>query len=209
MKRNLLLLALLAPLPAAPAAAQSDPWALLESVRNSLVEAGPTGASFVQTYMPAGFSSGEKESGRLALALPDCLRWDYEEPYPKSFLLCGGLVHTWTPEDRTGRRYRVDRKNEPGLDLLLLGVDDLKKRYQATTRPAEGGRVEVALSPKGQMAELADASLTVDPATRRLVAVSYHDREGNLTRFEISGYQSLPRQGRFSPPSGIRWEEQR
>jgi outer membrane lipoprotein-sorting protein len=209
MKRTLLLLSLCALLPAAPAAAQgSDPWALLESVRNSLVEAGPTGASFVQTYMPAGFSSGEKESGKLALALPDCLRWDYEDPYPKSFLLCGGLIHSWTPEDRTGRRYRVDRKNEPGLDLLLLGVDDLKKRYQATTRPAEGGRIEVALSPKGQVTELADASLTVDPESRRLVAVSYHDREGNLTRFEISGYQSLPRQGRFSPPSGIRWEEQ-
>jgi outer membrane lipoprotein-sorting protein len=208
MRRILPLLSLLALL-AAPAAAQgSDPWALLESVRHSLVEAGPTGASFVQTYMPAGFSSGEKESGRLALALPDCLRWDYEDPYPKSFLLCGGLVHSWTPEDRTGRRYRVDRKNEPGLDLLLLGVDDLKKRYQAATRPAEGGRIEVALSPKGQVAELADASLTVDPASRRLVAVSYHDREGNLTRFEISGYQSLPRQGRFSPPSGIRWEGQ-
>lgn len=207
MRRNLLLLAFFA-LPALPAAAQSDPWELLESVRNSLVEAGPTGAGFVQTYIPAGFSSGEKESGSLALALPDCLRWDYEEPYPKSFLLCGGLVHSWTPEDRTGRRYRVDRKNEPGLDLLLLGVDDLKKRYQATTRTIEGGRIEVALSPKGQVVELADASLTVDPASRRLVAISYHDREGNLTRFEISGYQSLPRQGRFSPPGGIRWEEQ-
>lgn len=209
MRRNLLLLPLFALLAAPAAAQESDPWAVLESVRNSLVEAGPTGAGFVQTYVPAGFSSGEKESGRLALALPDCLRWDYQEPYPKSFLLCGGLVHSWTPEDRTGRRYRVDRKNEPGLDLLLLGVDDLKKRYQATTRAVEGGKIEVALSPKGQVAELADASLTVDPASRRLVAVSYHDREGNLTRFEISGYQSLPRQGSFSPPSGIRWEEQK
>lgn len=210
MKRTLLVFSAFAALTAGafPATAQDDPWAVLSSVRQSLVEAGPTGARFVQTYIPAGFSSGEKESGQLALQLPDCLRWDYTEPYPKGFLLCGGVVHAWNPEDQSGRRYRVDRKNEPGLDLLLLGVDDLKNRYQATTKAGEEGKVEVQLSPKGKVAELADASLTVDTGTKRLVAVSYHDKEGNLTRFEINGYESLPRQGRFSPPTGIRWEEQ-
>ncbi|HEX6863317.1 MAG TPA: outer membrane lipoprotein carrier protein LolA [Thermoanaerobaculia bacterium] len=210
MKRTLLVFSALAACAAGafPAAAQEDPWAVLSSVRQSLVEAGPTGARFVQTYIPAGFSSGEKESGQLALQLPDCLRWDYTEPYPKGFLLCGGVVHAWNPEDQSGRRYRVDRKNEPGLDLLLLGVDDLKNRYQAAAKAGEAGKVEVQLTPKGKIAELADAALTVDTATRRLVAVSYHDKEGNLTRFEINGYESLPRQGRFSPPTGIRWEEQ-
>lgn len=187
--------------------APSDPWAVLSGVRQSLVDAGPTGAEFVQVYVPAGFTSGEKETGRLALALPDCLRWDYTNPYPKSFLLCGGMVHTWNPEDKTGRRYAVDRQNEPGLDLLLLGVDDLKDRYRASSRPADGGRVEIALAPKEKLAELADASFVVDPDKQRLVQVSYHDREGNLTRFEIMAYRGLPRQGQFSPPPGIRWEE--
>ena len=82
----------------------ADPWATLQGVRTSLVEAGPTGAAFVQTYVPAGFTSGEQESGTLALALPDCLRWDYQKPYPKSFLLCGGIAHSWNPEDKSGRR---------------------------------------------------------------------------------------------------------
>lgn len=208
MKRTLLVFSALAAFAAGALPAQDDPWAVLSSVRQSLVEAGPTGARFVQTYIPAGFSSGEKESGQLALQLPDCLRWDYTEPYPKGFLLCGGVVHAWNPEDQSGRRYRVDRKNEPGLDLLLLGVDDLKNRYQAAAKAGEAGKVEVQLTPKGKIAELADAALTVDTATKRLVAVSYHDKEGNLTRFEINGYESLPRQGRFSPPTGIRWEEQ-
>ncbi|HVT16786.1 MAG TPA: outer membrane lipoprotein carrier protein LolA [Thermoanaerobaculia bacterium] len=201
-----------APALAAAAAAKAsgpDPWAMLQSVRRSLADAGPTGASFTQVYIPAGFKSGEKETGQLALALPDCLRWDYQEPYPKGFLLCGEVVHSWNPEDKTGRRYRIDRKNEPGLDLLLLGVDDLKSRYGAASRAGDGGRIEIALSPKGKVAELTDAMLVVDPASDRVVAVSYHDREGNLTRFEIDGYKPLPRQGQFSPPSDIRWEEQR
>ncbi len=205
MRKSIFLLCFLSL--ATAAAAQNDPWAMLAGVRQSLVEAGPTEASFTQTYIPAGFSSGEKETGRLSLSLPDCLRWDYQDPYPKSFLLCGGLAHAWNPEDKSGRRYRVDRRNEPGLDLLLLGLDDLKTRYQATMKSVESGWIEVKLSPKEKMAELADAALTVDPAKRRLVAVSYHDREGNLTRFEIKDYRDLSRRGHFSPPSGIRWEE--
>lgn len=213
MKRHLhalmlhLALAALAATAAAPVAAQeTDPWALLQKVRQSLVDAGPTGASFTQTYVPAGFSSGEQESGRLALALPDCLRWDYREPYPKSFLLCGGVAHSWNPDDKAGRRYRIDRRNEPGLDLLLLGVDALKSRYKATARTVDG-KVEISLDPKTKVAELADATLVVDPASLRLVRVAYHDQEKNLTRFEIKDYRDLPQEGQFSPPRTIRWED--
>ena len=200
-----------AAMPATPAIPQNDPWAVLAGVRQSLVEAGPTEARFTQTYIPAGFSSGEKENGSLMLALPDCLRWDYKDPYPKSFLLCGGLAHSWNPEDKTGRRYRIDRRNEPGLDLLLLGLDTLKTRYQAAAKTVDGGRVEVSLTPKspkgGKVEELTDAAFIVDPKAQRLVAVSYHDREGNHTRFEVREYRDLPRRGQFSPPTGIRWEE--
>lgn len=189
-------------------AAPPDPWTVLQEVRRSLVAGGPTAAEFVQVYIPAGFTSGESETGRLALALPDCLRWDYQNPYPKSFLLCGNTAHAWNAEDKTGRRYVVDRQKEPGLDLLLLGVDDLKNRYRATAKADPDGRIEVALAPKEKLAELADANLVVDPSREHLVGVSYHDREGNLTRFDIKSYRGVPRQGQFSPPSGIKWEEQ-
>jgi len=203
---SFLLLAALALLPLGAAAQDADPWMTLKNVRQSLVDAGPTGANFVQTFTAAGFSSGDQESGRLALSLPDCMRWDYTTPFPKSFLLCGGTVHAWNEGDQTGHRYRVDRKKEPGLDLLLLGVDELKSRYQATGKAVADSKIEIALIPKKKdIAELTDATLTVDPASRRVVAVAYHDREGNLTRFEITGYQDLARQGSFSPPGNLRW----
>lgn len=197
-----------APSPPSAASSAADPWSWLTRVRRSLVEAGPTTATFSQTYIPAGFASGEKETGSLALHLPDCLRWDYKDPYPKGFLLCGDMVHAWNPEDHTGRRYRVARKNEPGLDLLLLGVDDLKGRYNAITRSSSNGQVEIALTPKGKAGELSDAALAIDPANLRVVEVAYHDREGNLTRFQLGDYRPLSQPGQFSPPPGVQWEEQ-
>ncbi|HXU34552.1 MAG TPA: outer membrane lipoprotein carrier protein LolA [Thermoanaerobaculia bacterium] len=225
-----LLLALIAPaaLPAqkpAPArepkqidtsdsAPSPDAWESLRAVRSDLAEAGTLQANFTQTYVPAGFTSGEKESGKLALALPDCLRWDYTDPYPKSFLLCGGNAWVWNPQDKTGRRYAVDRKTEPGLDLLLLGVDDLKNRYKAAARPLDGGRTEISLSPKAKISPIKDAILVVEgkgaAGDRRLVQVSYRDSEGNQTRFDLADYREIARKGTtFSPPTGIKWEDER
>ncbi len=186
------------------------PWAALDAARKSLTAAGPEQATFVQTYVPAGFHSGEEETGTLAFALPDCLRWDYREPYPKSFLVCGERAYAWNPEDRRGQASTVDRKNQPGLDLLLLPVDDLSGRYDASAKPAGDARVAVHLAPRAGMAgrtEVTEATLVVDTRANRLVEVTYKDQEGNRTTFRISGYQALDDPSLFEPPKGITWDK--
>lgn len=202
---------LAAPPPAAAqqagAASAPDPWEVLQQARRRLAAAGPTAARFEQTYVPAGFSSGEQESGRLALALPDCLRWDYDEPYPKSFLICDEVVHYWNAADRAGRRQRIDSENEPGLDLLLLSVEALRGRYQAAAEAAEDGRFLVHLEPRREMQAIRDATLTLETETGRVLALEYADQEGNRTHFALSGYGPLGGDDLFAPPDGIAWEE--
>lgn len=209
--KHLLLVTTLIALTTLPALAQPaapSPWPTLAAVRDSLADAGPLVADFSQTFVPAGFSTGDTESGQLSVSLPDCLRWDYEEPYPKSFLLCGEQAHAWNGEDRSGRRYSVDREEEPGLDLLMLSVDTLRGRYQAEASAIDGGRVEVRLSPNQPTAALTEATLTVDTEAGRLTAVSYRDREGNATRFEVGSYRPLGNAtATFRPPTDVRWEE--
>ena len=181
-----------------------------KSVRQSLVDAGPTGAGFVQTYIPAGFSSGEKESGRLALSAARLPAVGLHGPLSQELpalrrrgprLERGGQVRPALPggpQERARARPAAARRRRP------------QDRYQATAKAARRRAVEIALLPKekGKKSELTDATLTVDPGEQAGDGIAYHDREGNLTRFEITGYQDLPRQGRFSPPAGIRWEDQ-
>lgn len=196
---------------AAAAASSSDsrdPWAVLEQVRGRLAAAGPQAARFEQSYVPAGFSSGEDETGRLSLHLPDCLRWDYEEPYPKSFLVCDDVVYYWNVADGTGRRQTIDSANEPGLDLLLLSVDALRRRYQAAAAAGTDGRVLIHLAPVGDGGEIREATFDVDPASGRVAALDYADSEGNRTRFTLSDYGPAPAGDLFSPPSGITWQDQ-
>lgn len=183
-----------------PATAPADPWRLLVGVRESLVADGPVVADFVQTYTPAGFTRGERESGKVSLALPGCLRWDYELPEAKSYLLCGRAVYSWNPGETSGRRQLVDREREPGLDLLFLSIEDLRQRYRAFGKRLPSGATEIALAPLAAKSAAVQATLVVDASGHRLEGLSHQDADGSVTRFALSGWRSLTDERIFAPP---------
>ena len=186
------------------AAGAEDPWQTLASARQGLAEQGATVADFVHTYQAADSDLKDRESGRLALLLPRCLRWDYLDPDPKSVLICDDQVYAWNPEDGAGRHYEVDPDREAGLDLLLLSTEDLKLRYRADARDAEGGLTVISLEPVGG-AQIKLGRLVIQKATARLVALEYEDLGGGISRFEISGYQGSEDRKLFEPPADVEW----
>lgn len=193
--------------PPALAAGEGDPWKILERVRAASEASGVLQASFVQTYVPAGFTSGEEESGKLLIELPDCMRWDYSEPYPKSFLLCGGVVHAWNPEDRSGRRYLVEPEDEPGLDLLLLSTRELRRRYEATVVTRDDGALVIELEPRAASERLQRAELVVRPEDHRIARIRYRDAEGGTTTFALDRYRKVASRDAFTAPANVDWQE--
>lgn len=209
---GLLAVALLAPAggAAAPAAdaGSIDPWRTLEELRRALDAAGDLQATFTQRYVPAGFADGDEERGAITIGLPDCLRWDYSEPYPKAYLLCGSRLHTWVRGEPQGQRLHVEPEEQPGLDLLLLPASDLSARYGATAKAAAAGRVEITLTPAKPDAGLAEATFEIDPSTHRPTALAYRDREGNVTRFAFGEFRKIDDAAIFTPPPSMEWKEQ-
>ena len=191
---------------ALPAAAE-DGWAALRELRARL-EAQPRVAEFRQEYLPAGFTTGDSETGRLTLALPGCLRWDYDEPFAKSYLLCRETVWTWNPGESSGRTFQVDPEADRGLDLLRLGVERLAERYTAELVEAPGAATAVRLEPLGRATEIASAWLKLAESGGSLAELSYDDVEGNTTRFEFSNEKPLV-DGAFDlrPPDDLIWIE--
>ena len=183
---------------------KDDAWQSIETFRGNLARRSPFTAKFVQTFLPEGFSTGEKESGRMALHLPDCLRWDYDEPYPKSFILCGDVIHFWNPGDAEGQMDKIDADHEPGLDLLLVSVDELQKRYSATLKRGADG-VAITLKPTTPNEFVAEATLELDAKLDRLLVLRYLDPEGNRTEFKISGFEAGVKTGTFNPPKDVKW----
>lgn len=184
-----------------------DPWQALTELRLHLAASGALAAGFRQSYVPAGFATGDEEVGRVALALPDCLRWDYSEPYPKSYLLCGSRLHTWVAGEPQGERLHVEARNEAGLDLLLLPVEQLKARYTAAARPAGGGAIAVELVPTAADSRIARAELHFDLASQRPTELSYRDRDGNLSTFRFGAFELLDDDTHFTAPTDLVWQE--
>lgn len=181
-----------------------DPWGELQNVRVALIES-PQEADFVQTYTPAGFSTGDEESGHLYLGLPTCLRWDYEEPYPRSYLLCNQTVWAWSPDEERGDRYLNVSEDEAGLDFLLLSTERLRSRYDAEARTTDNGNIILDLVPKESKATLAEARIELDPSRREPVRFSYADQEGNRTSFTLTLFRRVEDPTRFSPPQSVEW----
>ncbi len=117
-----------------------DAWTVIERFRSQLEVRSPFSARFDQTYLPDGFSTGETEGGRFSLSLPECLRWDYDDPYPKSFILCGDVFHYWNADEPQGHREEIDALSQPGLDLVELSyVDEVGNRTTFRISDYRGG----------------------------------------------------------------------
>jgi len=204
-RRLALALTLILALPVA-AGAQPDPWSSLQQARDAMQKQGPRLIGFTQTYLPAGFDRGEEETGRVAVDLPRCVRWDYDQPYPKSYLLCGEKLWSWNAGEPAGHVYDLDQA-QPGLDLLLLAVKDLQERYTAKAQPA-GNATRVQLVPKAAGPDvLKDAALLVD-ADGGVRELTYRDAEGNRTTFRFVNPRALPDTGVFTPPTNVRWQRE-
>lgn len=192
----------------------ADPWDVLAEVRDQLRDTSPLEASFTQTFVPGGFSTGDTESGALYVDLPRCLRFEYREPFPKDFLLCGDWVYTWNPGEPSGRRFLVNDSESEGIDLLRLEVDSLKTRYRAELGTDAAKRTVIRLIPKDGAADIRKASVEIgriedsaqSPGTGRLLALTYEDRSGNQTRFEIADYRKLATRTDFETPA-LDWLE--
>lgn len=202
-------LPLLAVATASPAGAADDtnPWSLFDRVRAELQGKSPLAAHFVQNFIPSGFGDGEQEEGTLWMSLPQCLRWDYGEPFPKSFLLCDDTAYYWNPGEPSGKRYPIENEEAPGLDFFLLTSADLKLRYNATSERLTDGRIHIALEPIRPTDDVVSLEVVVDPENDRIVELGYADSEGNRTWFALSDYAQGAPPGTFSPPAGVTWED--
>jgi len=199
---------LLAGFAASAGATTADPWLPLSRLRLALESAGAQEMSFEQTFVPAGFTTGETESGTVFLDLPGCIRWDYLEPYPKSFLLCGTELHAWNPGEGTGQLYALD-ETQPGLDLLLLDRPRLEETYHAIPEKDEEGEWALTLKPRLEDGRaLASATIGFTPEGQGIREIRYEDREGNRTRFRFGPARPVAANDLFRPPPGLRWERE-
>ena len=68
--------------------------------------------------------------------------------------------------------------------------------------------MQVVLSPVDPTSSITEARLILEEQSGLLSTLAYRDLEGNASRFDLSGYESLTATEPFAPPADLDWLDQ-
>jgi outer membrane lipoprotein carrier protein len=201
-----------------------DAQSILRALEARYHHAQTLKAAFYERYSDAGTAdSGSAESGIVYFSQPGRMRWEYESPEKKLFIVDGTNVWFYVPADRTVSRAKVKESSDWRTPLALLtGKSDLSKLCSSIEildpakaqdpedRPTAAENSVLRCVPKRESAdaeqEIREVLLESDPESHlvRLIIRQPGDLE---TEFRFANWQeNLPlaeTMFHFAPPQGV------
>jgi outer membrane lipoprotein carrier protein len=202
MNKPRLALALLAWSPMVLAQADS---ALIHRVDDHYNHLASLRARYSERY--AGMGLQRSESGTLTLRKPGQMRWSYDQPAGKVFVLDGKFAWFYTPGDAQVSRTPAKQLDDLRSPLrFLLGHTQLAKELDglATTRIPDGFRITGV--PKGMAQRVHLLTLDVSPAGT-IQRMKIEEVDGATTEFTFTGIEeNVPVKASdfvFTLPNGV------
>ncbi len=176
-------------------------------------------ATFFESYSESG---GRRiaESGTVYLSHPGRMRWEYESPTTKLFLVDGTNAWFYIPADHTASRAKVKESSDWRTPIALLaGKADLNslcqdiqlidpaKAKSADEKPLSPDDYELHCVPRGDsQSDLQSVYLEVNPRYF-LVRVVIHETGEVQTEFRFGNWEEnipIPEvKFHFQPPPGV------
>ena len=148
------------------------------------------------------------ERGSLLLLKPGRMKWEYNSPPGKLFLLDGKYSWSYTPGDAHVLRIPAKDLNDLRSPLrYLLGHAQLAKELNdLAVTPAPGGEFTLTGIPKGMESRVARLALTVT-AGGTITGIEIAETDGTVTRFTFRNEQAdapiSAKAFHFTPPPGV------
>jgi outer membrane lipoprotein carrier protein len=165
-------------------------------------------ARYTERYQ--GMGMDRSESGTLTLKKPGRMRWAYDSPVGKIFVLNAHDAISYTPGDAQATRISAQQLDDLRSPLrFLLGHTELTKELDhLSLLPANNQPALYDLSgvPKGMGQKLRSLTLTVD-ASGVIHAMRMEEVDGAVTTFTFTDLrENLPTSDAdftFTPPPGV------
>lgn len=152
----------------------------------------------------------QEASGRLFLKWPGRMRWEYEKPETRLFLIDGKTLWSYSPSERQAMAQDVSGALTTTPIGILFGMSSLRRDFQvrpvvhAGTRDSPESLLE--LTPKGKDLAFKRVILGVDRESFLIRRLTVFDLYGNTTTVELSkqtvNNDLQDELFRFSPPPG-------
>ncbi len=160
-------------------------------------------AHFEQRYTYKVLGRTTKSAGTVSFKKPGLMRWDYDTPREKHFIVDGSTLWVYTPEDHTVIRRPNFRPGSLSSSITFLwGKGDLLAEFDV----ALAGEATLKLTPKTPQPGFASLRFVVDPKTGRVLESTVIDAQGNENHLVFSDAKldtGLPKaRFTFRPPKG-------
>jgi outer membrane lipoprotein carrier protein len=184
-------------------------------------------ATFFERYS-GGKGELQSESGTVYFSRPGRMRWEYESPEQKLFLVDGSNVWFYVPADRTVSRAKMKESSDWRTPIaLLVGKADLSRLCRSIeivasaltaggrpeAHPLQDGDTLLRCAPRKGSGDSADANdslrevLLETDSQARLVRVVLREAGNIETEFRFGNWEEnipIPEsQFHFQPPPGV------
>lgn len=182
-----------------------DNAALIHKVDNHYNHLTSLRAHYVERY--TGMGMDRTESGTLLLKKPGRMRWSYDKPVGKVFVLDGKYAWFYTPGDTQAQRVPAGELDDLRSPLrFLLGHTQLQKELDNLTVTPDGSGFKITGVPKGMSQRVKALTLGVT-SDGTIEQMQIEELDGSTTAFSFSGIEeNIPVKGEdfvFHPPAGV------
>ncbi|HZY62672.1 MAG TPA: outer membrane lipoprotein chaperone LolA [Edaphobacter sp.] len=162
-------------------------------------------ARYTEHY--AGMGMERTESGTLLLKKPGRMRWSYDVPAGKVFVLDGKYAWFYTPGDAQAQRIPAKELDDLRSPLrFLLGHTQLQKELGHLTVTPDGTNFKISGVPKGMEQRLKLLTLVVT-ASGTIQQMRLEETSGAITDFTFTNIEeNVPVKNSdfvFQPPAGV------
>jgi outer membrane lipoprotein carrier protein len=207
----------------APFVPARDTQSVVHAIEQRYRRATTLKAAFLERYSD-GNRAATAESGTVYFSRPGRMRWEYESPEQKLFLVDGANAWFYVPADHTASRAKIDESSDWRTPLALLAgkadlshlcrdiqiVDPAAQSTKKDEMPLSPGDTVLRCVPRGetnaQRAAEQNVLLETDPQAQ-LVRVVIHEPGAIVTEFRFGNWQeniAIPEANfHFQPPPGV------
>lgn len=164
----------------ADAALAPEVKALVDRVQAFYEKTGDFTADFKQEYLYKSFKRTVVSTGKVLFKKPGMMRWEYEKPTAKTFVLAGERVIAYDPEAKLLTRAAIDTNQLSASVTFLFGRGKLDSEFfiaKVACGKCTGTRLE--LTPRLPDPRFKKIYLEVDEKTAQVLKSTVIDPDGS------------------------------
>lgn len=145
-------------------------------------------ADFTQAYTYKLFKRTQVSSGKVIFLKPALMRWEYEKPTAKTFVLAKDRVFMHDPEAKLLTRAAIDTNQLSASVTFLFGIGKLDKEFSIAKKAcAKCTGTQLELTPLVSDPRFKRILLEVDEKTAAVLKSTVIDPDGSENAITFSG----------------------